>query len=80
MSLTCPLCNKTYLGKRIVFTLVKIDKERYRTLNFLIQEQVKQNQGWLNACPWCFEKSIEGESKRTDDENILDVFNSLTQV
>ncbi len=79
MGITCPLCNKTYSNKRIVFTQVHISKERYRTLNFLIQDTVKQNQGWIDACPWCFEKSID-DGKKSDSDNILQVFNELTHI
>jgi len=35
------------------------------------------NNKWINACPWCFEKSIN--EPKSEDENINEVFNNYTK-
>lgn len=81
-NISCPLCKRKYNNKKTTFTLTKPNKKMLETLDYEIVNKIKQSQGWINACAWCFEKSINVNDETLNnnvDDDIKDVFNSLTK-
>lgn len=55
----CPLCKKDFSNKNVEFTLTNPTKKMLKKYDEETIYKIQKGSGWINACPWCFEKTIE---------------------
>lgn len=75
-TIICPLCKREYKKSSVEFTLTKPTADMLNKLTYEERRRIKDHQNWIDACSWCFEKTI---GDNTEDEDILDAFHDMTR-